>query len=158
MSSILPNTTVVEIIVPRTVVEVTQPVTTVVEIIKEGQQGPPGSEGATHVLAAGQVIGGYRVIKAVNGLAFYPDTTIASDGLLVTGISENAAIVSDPVTVRSDGYITDMSWNWTPGAVYCGATGLLTQTIPSSGWVLQVATAVSQTKISVEIRQPIMRS
>lgn len=86
-----------------------------------------------------------------NGLAKYatPDTLANA---LVIGVSTNAANTGENVTVKTSGELSDASWNWTKGAIYLGANGVLTQTAPSGGSiVVHVAKAITATKIIIDI-------
>lgn len=86
-----------------------------------------------------------------SGLAKYatPDTLANA---VVIGISTTSGITGDTITIKTSGQITDASWNWTKGAIYLGANGVLTQTAPSGGSiVVHVAKAITATKILIDI-------
>jgi hypothetical protein len=107
--------------------------------------------------AAGPLSSRRAVTVTGDGRVAYPDRAVAADatrflGILVT----SASAADDPVTVRRRGAITEAGWSWTPGPVWVGDTGLLTQTVPSTGWVLQVGTAVNATTIDIEPEPPIL--
>ena len=107
--------------------------------------------------AAGPLSSRRAVTVAGDGRVAYPDRTVDADaarflGILVT----SASAADDPVTVRRRGTITEAGWAWTPGPVWVGDTGLLTQTPSSTGWLLQVGTAVNATTIDIEPEPPIL--
>lgn len=107
--------------------------------------------------AAGPLSSRRAVTVAGDGRVAYPDRAVTADatrflGILVT----SASAADDPVTVRRRGAITEAGWSWTPGPVWVGDTGLLTQTVPSTGWVLQVGTAINATTIDIEPEPPIL--
>jgi hypothetical protein len=84
-----------------------------------------------------------------------PDLTNAADVLAVVGIAATAANSGDPLTVQQSGTLTEVGWNWTEGPIYCAVSGgALTQTVPATGAVLQVAVATSPTTIQVGIQRP----
>jgi hypothetical protein len=86
-----------------------------------------------------------------SGLAKYatPDSLANS---VVIGISTTAASTGQNITIKTSGQITDASWNWTKGAIYLGANGVLTQTAPSGGSiVVHVAKAITATTLIIDI-------
>lgn len=92
--------------------------------------------------------------------AFYPDITVANQADRVFGITTTAGLATEDVVVQTSGPITDASWSWNPGIVWCGANGVLTQTLPTAGadyWILPVARAVNAQTIIVDIGTPIHR-
>ncbi len=125
-----------------------------------GEQGPPGSAGAlVDSGITGEAIGGHRVIGyGTDGLMYYVD--IEDEGMAdaVAGISIGAASLGAEVSFQSSGTIIEPSWNWAPqGALFIGAAGTLTQTRPTSGFTVIVGYAVSATKLSISIKQAILK-
>lgn len=108
-------------------------------------------------LLASGAISALRAIVADDGTGRYPNTAIASDAGKVVGISVTAAADGEPFEVLTDGEWADASWSWTPGPVFCGADGVLTQT-PPSGWVLEVGRALSATRLTVDVKTPLVRA
>lgn len=109
-------------------------------------------------LVAGETIHSLRAVMAIDGEAFHPDTSISQDSLQVVGVSLTAGETNDTVVVRPDGRITEGSWSWTPGPIYCGDEGVLTQSPSNTEWILQVGRAISPTTIEVAITLPILRN
>lgn len=103
-------------------------------------------------LSATGPISGHRAIVSTGTGARYPDASVSADGDLIVGISTNAAVDGDEVIVRTNGEITEPSWNWTPGPIFAGNGGVLTQTPPVGAWIRQVGVAVAPTKIVVDLR------
>lgn len=132
----------------------------VVSVNTPGPQGPPGDTDAAVLLAtSGATINALRVIKLENDLAYVADSSTAADANRVVGISVTAASnPGDQISVRTDGEMNDAGWSWTPGAIFVGQNGVLTQTAPNVGFVLEVARARSATKIIVDIQNPFMRA
>ena len=103
-------------------------------------------------LTAGMSISALRCITTnSSGEAVYatPDTLANA---VVIGISTTAGSAGDTITVKTNGELSDASWNWTKGAIYLGSNGVLTQTAPSGGAiVVHVAKAITATKIIIDI-------
>jgi hypothetical protein len=78
-----------------------------------------------------------------------PDTLANA---VVIGISTTAGNTGETITIKTSGQITDASWNWTKGAIYLGANGVLTQTAPTGGSiVVHVAKAITATTLIIDI-------
>lgn len=103
-------------------------------------------------LVAGESISALRCITTNgSGQAVYatPDTLANA---VVIGVSTTSGSSGETITVKTTGELTDASWNWTKGAIYLGANGVLTQTAPSGGSiVVHVAKAITATKILIDI-------
>lgn len=85
-----------------------------------------------------------------------PDLSDPVDVLKIIGITANAAADGASVTVITLGTFTEIGWNWNPGPIYCAASGgALTQTVPATGALVQVAVAISPTTIQVGIEPAI---
>lgn len=105
--------------------------------------------------AAGTVNGLRAVVQDPVGEVRHPVLADAGDAPLLLGIATNSALVTDDVVVRRRGVIVEAGWSWTPGPVYVEDGGVLTQTAPSSGWILQVAVAINATTVEVDPQPPI---
>ena len=125
---------------------------------QKGDKGDPGIEGGALIVTAGDTIHGRRVVRMFNGLAFHPDISDNSQVLQVLGISEEAAANGDLFPVRTSGRMVNSSWGWNPGYVYCGVDGVLTQSVPPTGWLQRVARVIDPTTINVDIDTPFIRT
>lgn len=127
---------------------------TVQVIYLPGNEGPPGPAGGSSVtLVAGATLSGHRVVtKASNGTAVYADNlTVGAEPLWLT---LGAALSGADVDAQSSGVVDEPSWSWTPGPIYLGSNGLLTQTLPGApAFLCQVGYATSPTSIVLD-RQP----
>lgn len=86
-----------------------------------------------------------------DGKVAYPDRTVADDALRFLGVLLTSASAADEqVTIRRQGRITEGAWSWTPGPVWVGDSGQLTQTPPPTGWILQVGMAINETTIDID--------
>ncbi|MGW5514253.1 LtfC-like domain-containing protein [Nocardia africana] len=120
-----------------------------------GPAGPPGSgEGGASVIVtgtAGAALSGHRaVVRNAAGVWVYADNQTPGHIALPIGITTGAASSGTTVKVLMFGEITEPSWSWTPGPVFLGAGGALTQSVPGTGFLAQVAAAISGTTVFVD--------
>lgn len=114
-----------------------------------GQTGKTGPAGAEAIIEriGGEAIGGHRGVW-VDGaeLAWLakPDQASAVNTI---GISVAAAASGERVQIRTAGQISEPSWSWSTGRVFLGADGLLTQTIPTSGYLVRLGIALGPTTL-----------
>lgn len=109
-------------------------------------------------LVAGEALGGHRAVVVENGEVFYADKDTSPHSGQVIGVTVHAASIGEAIDVQYAGELEELSWTFNPGAVYIGLNGVLTQTRPSSGWVMNIGTAISPTKISINKTISIGRS
>lgn len=100
--------------------------------------------------AAGQILSGHRAVWVNrNKQAFYAANG-DSTALVVVGVTLNAALIGDPVTVQSSGTVTEASWNWvTDATVWLGADGHLTQTVPATGALVKIGTPIAPNALHI---------
>jgi hypothetical protein len=123
-----------------------------------GAPGTAGPSGGTTLskTASTSLQGQYAVKSTGDSTVGPPDPGTPSDANLIVGITTGAASSGDPVMVRSLGEMVDPGWSWTPDLpVFVGAGGVLTQVVPTSGWLLQVGFAESATKLLIGLRPPL---
>lgn len=124
-----------------------------------GTQGPPGeTEGATFLASAGETIHGLRAVRIVNDELFHPDTSVTAHGPQTIGVALQSGPIGTPLLVRTGGLIEEASWNWAAGYVWCGVDGQLTQSPPSTGWLLQMGRVTNPTTIEVDVDLLVIRS
>lgn len=100
-------------------------------------------------------IGGGRAVRGVEaGLVDYASAS-NTDHTNVIGITMEA-VDSGAINVCTGGLMVDSSWTWVVGPLYVGENGVLTQTAPSIGFVLEVGTAISATTIVVNLGFPLI--
>ena len=105
---------------------------------------------------AGDALGGHRAVAIVGNEAVHADKDTAGHRGLVRGITTGAVASGGTARIQVYGPMAEPSWTWTPGQpIYVGSNGVLAQTVPTTGWLQQVAVADSATKIFVDI-QPII--
>jgi hypothetical protein len=103
-------------------------------------------------LTAGMSISALRCITTdSSGLAKYATPDSLANAVVI-GISTTAASTGQNITIKTSGQLSDASWNWTKGAIYLGANGVLTQTAPSGGSIIvHVAKAITATTLIIDI-------
>lgn len=114
--------------------------------------GSASSPDNTIAVTAGEILSGDRAVyvSLADGKAYYADQGIAACRLLC-GITTGAAMLGAPATIQFQGVIANASWAWSGvSPVYLGASGLLTQTPPTSGYLIQVGTPVGAAKLRIE--------
>jgi hypothetical protein len=120
-----------------------------------GPAGPPGNgEGGAAVVVtgtAGAALSGHRaVVRRTDGRFIYADNTNPAHLTLPIGITTGAAASGGDIQVQMLGEMTEPSWAWTPGPIFLGAAGALTQTVPGSGFLAQLAAATGATTVFID--------
>lgn len=140
---------------------ITQEQTEVV-VIAAAEQGPPGPQGipgpaggSSLQRLAGEVVSALRVLYELDGEVFVLDYRDAEHIDLVLGVSLTAAEAGQPLNVQRTGVIEDVGWSWQPGRIWLGIDGQLTQTPPVDGFDVLLGAAVSATRITLNIQDPI---
>lgn len=121
-----------------------------------GLQGIPGPAGGTaFARTAGEILSALRVVYEIDQEVFYLDPDDEDHIDLLLGITLTAADIGTQVNVQRYGVIEDSAWNWSLGRVWLGANGTLTQTPPLFGFDVLIGYAVSPTRITLNIQDPI---
>ncbi len=121
-----------------------------------GPQGAPGPSGGNAVQrVAGEVLSALRVVYELDGEVFYLDPADAAHVDQVLGVTLTSALLGQPINVQSAGTLDDATWAFTPGPVWLGAAGSLTQLPPAGGFDVLIGAAVSATRINLNIQEPI---
>lgn len=104
-------------------------------------------------------LGGHRIVVAIGSQIAYADNTIPSHSSIVTGIITQAVTSGQAVNVTISGEVIEGTWSWTlDKPIFLGGNGLMTQTVPSTGFLLQVGYPTSTTSIVVDIKTAITLS
>lgn len=115
----------------------------------------PAGGGTDLTAVAGEALGGHRAVRLVSGQAFYADQGNPAKTAVI-GITTGAANLGATVTIATAGEIIEPSWSWTPQqAVFLSTNGVLTQTPPMSGALIEVGLATAATKLHVRIQPKI---
>lgn len=114
--------------------------------------GPPGPDASRLTRPAGEALGGHRGVKVrADGKAVYVSPSDADVDAIV-GLTFNAAASGETVEIVAGGEVSESGWNWQPGAIYLAASGNLTQTVPTSGAIVRIGTALGPTAMFVNPR------
>lgn len=117
---------------------------------------PPGSNGSSirFTEIAATALSGHRVVtRQPDGTVGYASNDDPADVTAPLWVTTGAATSGASVTVVAYGVIDEPSWAWTPGSIYLGAGGLITQTPPvkpGALFVAQIGFATSPTSVFVE--------
>lgn len=138
-----------------------------VETVEHAVPGPPGAAGA----GAGSVeaekiadgpISGHRAVRPSGELTVvYASSSDPADLEQPVWIALNSAADGAPVVVLMFGEHTEPTWAWMPGeAIYLGPNGTLTQAPPTlaggAAFLLEIARAVTATRIHMDVKMPIV--
>jgi hypothetical protein len=141
---------------------VVEPEQAPVALVATGEQGPPGrpgepgpAGGSALQRVAAETLSALRAVYELDGVVRYLDYRDADHVALLIGVTITAGLASEPVNIQSAGPLTDASWQWAPGPVWVGSAGHLTQAPPDDGFDLLIGSAVSATRIQLNLQRPI---
>jgi hypothetical protein len=145
--------------VTQVIVDVPGPIT-VVQLLEQGPAGPQGpvgpSGGASFPVVLSAVVSGGQAVALSGGLGQPAIADTVQDASLFVGISLQGGIAGGTIAVCGNGLVSETGWDWTPGeAIFLDGTGALTQTMPGTGVIFQVAEAVANNTIFVRPDVPI---
>ena len=136
----------------------------VIQIVAVAEQGPQGRQGnpgpaggATTVTVGSLPLSGHSAVAVdAGGLLIKADCTNPAHQGAVLGLLANAYSPGDQAVVQTAFTLEHTGWAWTPGPVFVGASGQLTQ-VPPGGAVFSqvVAHALSATRVLVDVQPPI---
>lgn len=117
-----------------------------------GLRGEKGDSGTKISGIAGEILSASRwVIPDING------KLIKANGFYPLGVTVNSCILNEQVDIVTKGEFIDSSWNWMPNQpIYFISDGFMSQTIPTSGFILEVAVAITNTSIYIDKKMPII--
>lgn len=128
---------------------------------RQGPPGPPGIPGP----AGGQVLQRLAgmdtsallvVYEDLFGAVWPADPEVESDVLALLGVTVSAAAGGQPIHVQRIGSIDDAAWQLQPGKrVFLGRQGRLTQEPPQTGHDVLIGTAITSTRLLLNIQDPI---
>lgn len=137
-------------------------------IITEAVQGPPGPRGpigpaggpaggTTTVTVGATPLSGHSAVAVdAAGLLIQADCTNPAHRGAVLGLLANAYSPGDQAVVQTAFTLEHSGWTWSPGPVFVGTAGQLTQTLPVGAVFSQVvAHALSPTLVLVDVQPPI---
>lgn len=71
------------------------------------------------------------------------------------GVSITAGDAGAAISIKAGGSIDDAGWSWSPGFVFAGLNGALTQVPPATGWEIVVGYAPSPTRLNLTFDEPV---
>ena len=96
------------------------------------------------------------VILTDAGELAYASSDNQSHAFRFAGVLPNGYSQGDMAIAYRMGEIADAVWNWTRGSpVFLGVNGFLTQTAPTTGFLLVVGTPTSTTSLMIQPSDPI---
>ena len=105
----------------------------------------------------GENVSQYRVIAVLNGLGYLADKDTAAHTSMVVGISVSSGITTQTIEIQTFDEFTEGTWSWdTTKPIYLGNSGVLTQTVPTTGFLQRVAKPITATRIMIDIDDPIV--
>lgn len=105
---------------------------------------------------AAEALGGHRAVYRSAAGFRYAGSDQPTTADAVVGITTGSATPGGEVTVRTDGVMIEPSWTWTPEEpVFLGLNGLITQTAPATGVVVELGVALTTTSILVRVQKAI---
>lgn len=108
---------------------------------------------------AAENLGAHRIVVAIDGDIGYADNTDISHSGIVLGITTQAVVSGASVDVTIQGEVTEGSWNWTLNMpIFLTENGLMTQTVVSTGFILQVGYPTSYISMIIDIKTAIVLS
>lgn len=121
-----------------------------------GPPGPPGPAGGTALQRmAGEALSALRAVYELDGEVYFLDFQDEDHIDLLLGITLTAANAGQPINVQRSGALDDSGWAWSPGRVYLGANGALTQVPAAAGFDVLIGVAVSATRLILNLQDPI---
>lgn len=131
--------------------------TVVVEVVEVGPPGPSGGHTIAFTRVAAADVSGHRVVTPLaDGTVAYADSSSPASLNRPMWVTAGAAASGTEVPVVAFGEMTEPSWSWTPGPVWLGADGALTQDPPTPPMFLQqIGVADTPTSLFVDPQMPI---
>lgn len=135
----------------------------VVSIVAVAEQGPRGIQGiqgpaggTTTVTVGVTPLSGHSAVAVdAAGLLIQADCTNPAHRGAVLGLLANAYSPGDQAVVQTAFTLEHSGWTWSPGPVFVGTAGQLTQTLPVGAVFSQVvAHALSPTLVLVDVQPP----
>ena len=123
-----------------------------------GKQGIPGPAGGTTTVTVGATpLSGHSAVAVdAGGMLIKADCTNPAHQGAVLGLLANAYSPGDQAVVQTAFTLEHSGWTWSPGPVFVGTAGQLTQALPIGAVFSQVvAHALSPTLVLVDVQPPI---
>ena len=147
----------IEVSLPQIeVIELSQPQLEVIEIGIQGVAGKDGLNGSSEInLTALFNIGGLRFLIADQTYA--DQTDIGSYGRVI-GASKGAVSIGGNLQIVNAGELNGFTGLTPNTAIYLGLNGLITQAVPTTGFIQQLGVAIASDTILINIGFPYLLS
>ena len=157
---ILETSSVVDILEASSIVDIVQ-TNPVIEILSDLINVIiPGAGDLSSVrvnITLGENVSQYKAIAALSGLGFLADKDTLSHTDAVIGLSVTSGITTQVIEVQTGDEITEGSWSWdTTKPIFLGNSGVLTQTVATTGFIQRIAKPLTATTIMIDIDDPIV--
>jgi hypothetical protein len=129
--------------------EIIENSTDVIEIVQKGAQGGKGDAGGVVEVTFGENISAYRCVYLNDdNEAMILDVEDVENSTAFAGVTKRAQVTGEINDIQFLGYMTNSSWNFTANLpVFLGANGIVTQTIPTTGFTLRLGFAATSTSV-----------
>jgi hypothetical protein len=106
----------------------------------------------------GEGIGGNRVvIFDADGKLYYANQSDPTHANKIAGVTLQAGIADSVITCQSSGQMDEAGWTWDVSKpVYLADNGLMTQVLPTSGFIIVIGMPITATSLLIRIHMPIM--
>lgn len=116
-------------------------------------QDPPACGGEVTFVAGADLNAFLLVRLDANTQAIAADQSLSGS---VLGVTLASALQGEAVAMRIFGPVSNPAWSWTPGgSLFLGSSGAMTQTPPTSGYLVAVGSAISATEAFINIEPAI---
>lgn len=123
---------------------------------KQGIQGVPGPTSEALQRLAGETLSALRIVwEDASGSVFALDYRDTASVYLLLGLTVSAAAIGGQLNIQRGGVVDDSAWTWTPGPLWLGPDGTITQSPPVDGFSVLLGSAVSATRVILDINRPI---
>lgn len=134
-----------------------------IQIVEVAEQGPRGIQGipgpaggAAFVRQSAGAMSALHIVWEDDAGVIRPLDRSDDEHIdFICGLTLTASSGPGDVTVQRSGPVDDAAWSWSPGRVYLGANGSLTQTPPADGYDVLIGVAVSATRLLLDLQDPI---
>lgn len=104
----------------------------------------------------GSPISALRIVYMISDSEVALADPSAYDTSNVAGVVVDAIADGSAGTIIQSGVLTDSSWSWIPGEpLFLSASGIITQTPPTTGYSVIVGTAINATTMQVKLDTPL---
>jgi hypothetical protein len=104
---------------------------------------------------AGIDISGHTIVSRSVDTVIPSDPADSTSVHNIVGITNQASVTGSPIDIVTSGMIHDDSWSLLDGPVFLGVNGILTQSAPTSGYLVVIGYSASSKDIRLNIGQPI---